>query len=256
MKSIAVLVTALLIADVAGAAVAGSDGTEMLIPIAGRTEGARGEMWNTELTLVNLTGDDHEVELTWLPQGGTSNPETVDVPMPPHTFRTIGDVAELFGTTGIGAVYIRALDPAAAIDAHARIWTDSPCVDWPGSLSQSVPAVLFSGWRNDSPAYVHGVRSGNAFRANYGIVNISNQPREFRVYVNSFRGRVEEIVTVPAGGIVQRPLPQPVSGPTSVYFEPLDDGGRWHGYASTIDNFSGSGWTIPAMQPRTDVVFD
>ena len=150
---------------------------------------------------------------------------------------------------------IKALDPNAALDAHARIWTDSRCAESPGSLSQSIPAVLFTGWRNASPAYVHGVRADQSFRTNYGIVNLAPEPRQFRVYVNGFRGRVEQIVTVPANGLLQRPIPQPASGPISVYFEPLQPGSRWHAYATTIDNFSASGWTIPAMQPRTDVEF-
>ena len=52
-----------------------------------------------------------------------------------------------------------------------------------------------------------------------------------------------------------RPVPQPVEGDLSIYFEPLPGAGAWHGYAASVDNRTGDGWTMVAIQPRTDVVY-
>ena len=88
-----------------------------------------------------------------------------------------------------------------------------------------------------------------------GIVNLEAQVRSFRVIVNSVGGKVEEIVTVPANGTIHRPVPQPVEGDLSIYFEPLTGTGRWHGYAASVDNRTGDGWTMVAIQPKVDIVY-
>ena len=242
-----------------------TDGSEMLIPVAGRAAGAGGELFLTDLTLVNLTGLQH-VRLTWLPAGGTATPLTRTIAMEAFTHRTIGDViANEFGTSGVGAIHIQAIDAqgqpttSAALDANARIWTETTCADLRGTVSQSVPAILLEGWRNGSPAYVHGVRHNAQFRTNYGIVNLGPQALTFRVLVNSQGGRQEETVTVPAFGTVHRPVPNGVSDALSIFIEPLvglgSPVGAWRAYASTTDNVSGSGWTVVAIQPRVDVQF-
>ena len=96
---------------------------------------------------------------------------------------------DLAGETGVGAIHIRG---EASMDAHARIYTETTCGAFPGTVNQSVPAVLLEGWRNGSPAYVHGARSNANIRTNYGIVNMGAQPRAFRVIVNSVGGKVED----------------------------------------------------------------
>ena len=252
-------------ADATPQAVTGTDGREMLIPVAGRVAGAGGELFQTDLTLVNLTGLQH-VRLTWLPAGGTATPLTRTIAMEAFTHRTISDVvATEFGTSGLGAILIEGVDaqgnamPAAALDANARIWTETTCANLRGTVSQSVPAVLLEGWRNDSPAYIHGVRHNTQFRTNYGIVNFGPHEQAFRVLVNSQGGREEEEVTVPAFGTVHRPVPPGVSDALSIFIEPLSGlgmpMGQWRAYASTTDNVSGSGWTVVAIQPRTDIQF-
>lgn len=235
------------------AAIGGSDATEMLIPIAGQAEGALGESFVTDLTLVNFVDTPQSVELTWLPLGGTDAPRKATVLIDGHKLRNLLNVVNgVFGTTGVGAIHIRGTGP---MDAHARIYTEINCSGLPGTVSQSVPAVLLVGWRNASPAYVHGARSNPNIRSNYGIVNLEGQARSFRVIVNSVGGKIEEIVMVPANGTVHRPVPQPVEGDLSIYFEPLTGTGRWHGYAASVDNRTGDGWTMVAIQPRSDIVY-
>ncbi|HEU4520478.1 MAG TPA: hypothetical protein VFT12_00650 [Thermoanaerobaculia bacterium] len=256
MKLLPLAVLALCITSSGSAAVTGTDGTEMLIPVAGHTPGARGELFVTDLTLVNLSPVDQSVEIVWLPAGGTADPRKETVLIEGYRHSTITDVVNsTFRTEGLGAILVRALNAGAAIDAHARIWTNTTCPGLTGTMSMGVPAVLFDGWRSSSPAYVHGVRYNENIRANYGIVNLDPVPRQFRVIVNSAGGKVEEVVTVPANGTLQKGVPQPVGGDLSVYFLPLGPINRWHAYAASVDNLTGSGWTIPAMQPRVDLVF-
>ena len=257
MKKVFFLAAALLVANAAVAAVISTDSAEMLIPVAGHVEGANGETFVTELTIVNLSRVSETVELVWLPHGGTPNPETETVVLDPLRFIVLEDVVnETFGETGLGALLIRATDGNAALDAHARIWHTRRFGIRSVEMSQAVPAVQLSGWRNGSPAYVHGAHAiWPRYRVNYGIVNLDSRPRQFRVILRSYLGPNEEIVTVPANGTLQRPVPDRAVGYLSIYFEPLEAGGRWHAYASSVSNEGGSGWTVPAMQPRVDVQY-
>lgn len=241
------------------------DGIELLIPVAGYAPGAAGELFSTDLTLVNLSRAKQSVRLTWLPGGGTASPVTRTINLEALAVQPLTHVLrQVFGRDGIGAILISAFDPAtpipAVLDANARIWTETICAGRTGTVSQSVPAIrLDNTWRDASPAYVHGVRQSPGFRTNYGIVNMSSRPLDFRVLVNSAGGRVEERVTVQPNGTVHRPVPAGVDGELSVFIEPLvpagGQSGSWRGYAATTDNQTGSGWTVVAMQPRTDVQF-
>ena len=142
---------------------------------------------------------------------------------------------------------------AALIDAHARIWTQQR--ETRGTLTQSVPGVLLEGWKEDTPAYVHGVRNDSLFRGNYGIVNLSPEPRQFLVIANGNHGKGQEVVTVPGYGVLHKGMPALAAGDLSIHFEPLGGSGRWHAYSSSVDNLSGSSWTVPAMQPRINLQY-
>jgi hypothetical protein len=258
----------ILVLSSAQAAVVPTDGAQMLIPVAGYTAGANGEFFTTDLSLVNLTRVTQRIRLTWLPLGGTDAPVTRSVTVDGFAVQPLVHVVrQVFATEGVGAILIDAFDPTtpvpAAIDAHARIWTESICSGVPGTVSQSVPALRLDGWRNTSPAYIHGVRQNPGFRTNYGIVNLHSQPLDFEVIVNSAAGRFTEQVTVPANGTIHRRVPGSPDGELSIYIEPVlapslppeNAFGPWRAYAATTDNASGSGWTVEAIQPRNDIQF-
>jgi len=254
-----------LAASPSPAAISSSDGWDLLIPVAGRTDGFGGELFLTDLTLVNFGGPESQlVEVTWIPQGGTAVPFSDILTLGGYAAYNAEDViGTLFETTGVGAIRIRSVDAmgandtGATIDAFARIWTETTCAGSAGTVSQSVPAVVLSDWRSGSGAYVHGARSDAQFRTNYGIVNLSDAPLTFRVLANTMTGRVEETVVVPAMGTVHRPVPTGAEGDLSLFFEPIGvpEGALWSAYGSTVDNQTGSGWTMVAVQPRVDVVF-
>jgi hypothetical protein len=115
--------------------------------------------------------------------------------------------------------------------------------------------MTLHGWRNDSPAYIHGTRRTSQSRTNYGIVNLDlEQARRFRVVVNAGLGRFEETIELGPFSMTQRPVTSGY-GDLSIYVEPLGGGGPWRAYGTSTDNYSGSTWIVPAMQPRQDVVF-
>ncbi|MGH9457701.1 MAG: hypothetical protein ACRD2J_08695 [Thermoanaerobaculia bacterium] len=275
MKTIPVFALSLLLTlplvaqPVTPAAFTGSDGADLLIPIAGRTPGARGELFVTDVTLVNFGPETQRLELTWNPQGGTSMPQVEFLDLGARIAFTAEDIVGVFfGTMGVGAIRIRAIDATgnadmnAQIDAHARVWTRTTCTDLAGTVSQSVPAVRLGEWRQCSGAYMHGARQNGQFRSNYGIVNPSPFADSFRVIVSSETGRFEEVVTVPPFGTVHRPVPAGAGGELSIFVEapstchvaPIEM--NWRTYATTVDNQSGSGWTMVGIQPRMDVAVE
>lgn len=260
------LIPLLLVPSAASAATVGGDAADLLIPVAGRVEGFGGTLFMTDVTLVNFSSETQLVALTWLPQGGTASPRTVTVELPPYGTETIEDlVATSFETTGVGAIRVRGVDPAggfdaaAEIDAFARIFTATTCAGATGTVSQSLPAVAFDeSWRTGSGAYAHGVRQSAQYRTNYGIVNPTAEPMVFDVVVSTANGRFQETVTVPAFGMVHRPAPIAANGELSIYADPVDADASslWRMYASTVDNRTGSGWTVVGLQPRADPVFE
>lgn len=252
------LTTASFAADVIPNAAIEQDSFQFLIPVAGNVAGANGEHFRTNLTIVNYRGTEQVVDLTWIPQSGA--PMSKRLTLPYLTNLTFADIVGAhIGATGLGAIVVTAVlptgaaDPAGIIDGYARIWT--PNRQGTGEISSSIGAMTLHGWRNDSPAYVHGTRRTSQFRTSYGIVNLDlERTRSFRVIVNSGLGRYEETVELGPFSMAQRPV-SGVYGDLSIYVEPLGAGGPWHAYGTSTDNQSRSSWIVPAMQPRQDIVF-
>lgn len=252
------LVAAALAAQVAPTATIEQDAAQFLIPVAGNVAGANGEHFRTNLTIVNFRGIDQLVDVTFVPQAGPPVSTRLTIPyLSNHTFADV--VGTKLDTAGLGALVVTAInpdgtfDPEAVLDGNARIWT--PNASGFGEISAQVPALTLHGWRNDSPAYVHGTRLTSQFRTSYGIVNLDlSRARTFRVIVNSGLGKYEETVEVGPFSMTQRPIAD-VYGNLSIYIEPAGSGGPWRAYATSTDNESRSFWVVPAMQPSRDVVF-
>ncbi|HVR42245.1 MAG TPA: hypothetical protein VMS56_02270 [Thermoanaerobaculia bacterium] len=254
--------TLAIAADVAPTAAMQADAAQFLVPVAGNVRGAGGEHFLTDLTVVNFRGVDQLVKLEWIPAGAPAAVETTLV-VPFLSYLTWSDVVGTqLHTEGLGAILVTAVDasgdPDAAgeIDGYARIWTAVSCEGIPGTVSQSLAPMLLGGWRDESPAYVHGVRHTSEFRTNWGVVNLDRtEARRFQVIVNSGTGKVERTIELEPFTMLQQPVPLGPYGDLSIYVEPLEPAGRWTAYASSVDNHTGSGWVVPAVQPRTDIVF-
>lgn len=248
------------------AAIPQTDAPRFLVPVAGNVTGAGGVQFLTDLTITNFSNEDQLVKLEWLPFQGQA-PASTTLTIPYLSYMTFTDVVgEKLDAAGLGSIVVTAVDdsgaadPEGRIDGFARIWNRMACAEAPGSVSQSLPAVSLEGWRDESPAYVHGVRQTSQYRTNVGIVNLdSTSSQRFRVIVNSALGKVEWTVELAPMTMVQQPVPQGPYGDLSVYVEPIADplGGPrpWRAWGSSVDNASGSGWTVAAVQPRQDIVF-
>lgn len=253
------LVAAALTAQVTPNASVERDAAQFLIPVAGSVAGANGERFRTNLTIVNYEGTDQLVEVTFVPQSGA--PVSKRLTIPYLTNLTFADiVGDHLGATGLGALVVTALnddgtfDGQASLDGNARIWTPQTRGAG-GDISSFVGAMDLHGWRNDSPAYIHGTRRTTQFRTSYGIVNLDlASSRRFRVIVNSGLGRYEETVELAPFSMTQRPVGGGY-GDLSIYVEPQGAGGPWRAYGTSTDNATRSSWVVPAMQPARDIVF-
>lgn len=234
--------------------------SRFLVPVAGTVRGGGGLEYRTDLTVVNFDNTSQLVRFEWIPQTGGS-PSDVILTVGNLGFTTFEDIV---GTRllreGVGAILVTAInddlndDNAARLDGHARIRASAQ--GSPATLSLGVPPMALQNWRNGSPAYVHGVRSGDRYRVNVGIVNFDRvRESSFHVLVRSALGRATREVTLAPFTMTQLSFPDAPFGDLSVYIEPRPGAGDWRAYATATDNMSQSGWYVPATQPSTDLVF-
>lgn len=231
-----------------------------LVPVAGSVRGGGNLDYRTDLTLVNFDREAQDVRIEWIPQAGDTTSSAV-LPLGFLGFGTFEDiVAQRLNRSGIGAVLVTAIhadgtvDGTARLDAHARIRA-TPASGSAGTLSLGVPPMLLGGWRNGSPAYIHGVRS-NGYRINVGVVNFDRAvTSRFRVLVRGALGSADREIELPPFTMTQYAVTNAPFGDLSIYIEPRSGAGGWRAYATATDNLTQSGWYVPAMQPRVDIVF-
>lgn len=242
----------------------------LVFPAAGTVRGGGGTFFRSDVTLVSMMDEPHDVVAIWLPRGGGANP-AVRITLPANDEEylpvTIEDfVGTVFGLENVlGSVLVYAANPDGSpdefsfIDGYSRIWTSQPppparpdCTGL-GSVSQDFPPVRFADSISDFFAFAWGLRQDAAFRTNAGVVNLdAENPRSFTIRAEGSTGaRWETDVTVPPLAMVQVPLPVGEDfGHVYVAFEPFDEEDyAWSGYASTVDNGTGDGWVSHAKQP-------
>lgn len=237
----------------------------VLIPVAGDVPGAFGTQFQTDVTVANRTGSTVRVAFFWLPQGRSGS-----ITVPVHTMelaptsttffpRFVSDTLE---QTGLGAFIARAVNDDGStnqngrIDVYARIWTPTPT--GVGTYSQGVYGTTLTGPGTDDlqpiPAWVYGLRQDAGFRTNYGIVNLSAEPRTFTVTATGETGaRFTRDITIPGASMIHEPLPPTQSfGPLTLemvihYVIPPAVSLPWAGFASSVDNFTGDAWYSKAQ---------
>lgn len=225
----------------------------LVFPIAGNVAGGFNTFYRTEITLINYLDTPQNIAVGWLALGqDNTDTELQDFRLDAGEWVSHPDfVGSVLNKTGLGAILIiaynseGAIDEDAEIDGTSRIYTQSSAG---GSSSQSFPSVnpidSFDAWT----AVALGLRHGNGFRTNAGILNLDTVPHTWKV----FGGDGGELtINVPALSVVQAPVP--ADFPTSqgfliLGFEPEADGFAWSAYASSNDNVSGDGWVSRATQ--------
>ncbi len=235
----------------------------LVIPAAGSVAGGGGALFfRSDVTLVNYASTPQLVLAGLWPQGG-SNPNFStykSITLPPQQFVTFQDfVGNTLGLSGLGTVILipfrgNDLDFNAAFDGFSRIYTKQPGST--GTVSQPFDAVDPDGF---SAALIEqsialGLRQDASYRTNFGIVNVDDTDRTFKVTFVGERLTTTTTVTVKGFGMVQRSIPDGDYGAVQILYELLDppsDFLTFVGYASSTDNVTGDGWVSLASAGLT-----
>ena len=140
----------------------------LLIPIAGRTAGALGSQWKTDLILTNAArnGEPQTVEVYLMVNGYLEHP--IVTVLNPRQTAVLGDVIrDAFGKEkASGMILIAVRDPNAKLTARARIYNTG---SGRGQYGQTVPAMPITKLAKES--YLPGLSGINGNRTNVGITN-------------------------------------------------------------------------------------
>lgn len=225
------------------------------IPVAGSAQGANGTFFRSDISVTNVRNVDQRVQLYWLPQGATgpATPlQTYDVPAG-RGFSSEDFVDRLLNRNGLGAIEVVGVTSTGAFDALARlhvtsrIWTPRPD-GGEGTMSQTLPTVVAGASATANVKLITGVRRGNQYRLNVGVMNPAATTQRFRVEVSIVGPAGVEVETfefeVKSRSIEQVLVPADTTGVAFVEIEDLGGGaGDWLTWASSIDNQSGDAWS-------------
>lgn len=242
------VVAALALLSAPSIAAAAFAATECVLPSVGRGPGKQGSEWYTRIWAHNPGAADAVVRISFL-RRDQSNPEPLEVQVA-IAARTVGifndPIAELFGTTGFGALRFVSDQPLVVV---ARIFSQ-PAEGVPFSVGQAFSAVpaafavgvgeytsILGGWQTypEDDSY---------YRYNYGFVETAGGTATVEIRVFSYTGaeRVREILTLSPYEVRQWNISQllPDQNAWAVYFEVevLDGDGRVIAFGSLIANQS------------------
>lgn len=236
---------------------AASNATDAVFPIVGRAPGANNTFYRTDISLLNLSGEDTSVVLEYYPSGaaGSSAPTRItSVQLDDGQQRNlIGDeVQQLLGLGDeLGAIRIIA---PRNITAVARIYNDQRAADG-GTFSQFVPAQ--GGTQNRAsgalPMLVNATGAiASSYRTNIGWFNSGGSAVTVTWMAHGANGDMlaSSTRTVAAHAQEQVPLSAlfPALGSTeNLYVTFTTSGGPLYVYASVVDNKNGDAIFIPAQ---------
>lgn len=166
MKITALLVALLLLAP--GASALDLAGRDLFIPIAGRTPGAGGTFWQTDLVITNLSSEYGQlpVRVEFHSEGRT---EFFELAVPYESSVVVEDFlrTKLGREQGLGTLRITSTTPDAQLATHAVVSNQ-------GEYGQSVPGMPLAALKARS--VVSGLRVLNGYRSNVGIANPHDEP--------------------------------------------------------------------------------
>jgi hypothetical protein len=238
----------------------------LFFPSAGSLPGAGGLFFRSDVTLVNYGPAPRTVLVAFWP-AGTSNPPTATaganskiITLPANqSTRFIDVVASVLNLQGVGSLLVIPVagsnfDGSGAIDGFSRIYTKQPGSN--GTVSQPFDAVdpdTFSAPLVDE-AVALGLRQDADFRTNFGIVNVDDKDRIFKVTFIGEKLTTSTTVTVKGFGMIQQGIPAGDYGALQIVYQVTNAGSdfvTWVGYASSTDNISGDGWVSLASADLT-----
>jgi hypothetical protein len=218
-------------------------GAEMWVAAAVHADGVGGTVWRTDLVLSSIENTYTDLQLTFLPAAGGSPIERHLIVPRDETVRYEDVVAQLFETTGGGAIQI--VVSRGYLGASSRTFT----VTSQGSFGQSIPAVTEErALTTNHVGALVGLHQGNGFRTNLGFANLGDDAVDVEVHALAVDGSIlgQRSWTVNGAGWYQanRPLPAGTATATVVSHTA---GARYLAYASVVDDRSGDPTYIAAV---------
>ena len=142
-------------------------GSELMIPVVGRSNGENGTFWRSDVTIFNPTGGRSFYSLRY-------NGATKSLFLDSRATTTLADVVTQmgFGSGSSGAVTITWSGPGPIVTS--RTYTS---VENGGTFGQSIDPV--ASFRNEM--YVTGLRADTSFRSNIGFLNGGSEQETFIV---------------------------------------------------------------------------
>src|ERR1700682_3922538 len=169
-------------------AVAGFTANEVYVPAIGKVEGAGGSSFDSTLYVTNPTSETAQVEISFLPPGGSLAPATFTDSIPSGLTRVYPHVASsLFGLkSGIGAARVRS---SQKLLVTARVYEQSAVQSESGSKGLSFSGVPTEfGIRKGEAADLQGLRQTDDYRYNVFFVETTGNSVAFDVSVRSPSG--------------------------------------------------------------------
>jgi hypothetical protein len=236
-----------------------NDAYEVVIPAAGKVEGANGTFFRSDVTLVNPLNRTLIISARWIPQPNKA-PDVRNITLQAKEVKRYDDFVEnIFREEGLGAVVLTAVTSDGGPDTSARFYVSSriytPQLATGGSTSQSFPAVPMSSIDTTS-ATLFGLGAedpGSHFRVNVGIVNLdSTRTQTFVISVPQSVGTpLTYNVTLPPRTMQQ--VNNVIREGSQRYVRILNQtesdsrSGKWIAYSSTVESTTGDAWSELAI---------
>ena len=220
-----------------------------IFPVVGSVHGANNTYYRSETTIINNRSVPQMVEMFYFAQGisNCTRPSEI-VTLPAQSWSAWDDILQnVFGETGIGSLIVQAIDgngnfdPTADIDGTSRIWTPSPSGE--GTLSQTFPAASFNQSNGQTPLSAYGLRDGEGFYTNMGVLNYANTPRTFTAVVNGLVSSTQFDFSVNDCSFEQFRIPDGDYGIMQLQVTAHDSMGQWYGYGSSVDQVTANNWS-------------
>ncbi|MHB0971564.1 MAG: PKD domain-containing protein [Thermoanaerobaculia bacterium] len=213
-----------------------------LLSVVGRTPGAGGTLWRTDVTLLNPSASASQVRLR-IP--GTAFQQ--DLTLDGNESRVLRDVALQLGAEAMtGALEIESVSPPVVTARTYTVLSDG------GTLGQSIDVV--SSTAANARSHLAGLRHDEGVRANIGLVERSGTPNAIHLELRDRMGSLvaETDIHLPANTQWQARLTEifpaiditSLAGPLRLDMQSAA-GVPFVAYASLVDNRSGDPLFIP-----------
>ena len=224
----------------ATALVADTGAGNLLIPIAGRTAGAYGTQWQTDLVVTNLRPTPASVSVTFYPTTGRTNSSFTTLPISGYGTIHLKDViGTSLLTDGIGFLRVNSATPDARLIARAYIYNRGNAS---GEYGQGIQAVPVDSLEREH--VIGGLSPAAGTRTNVGFANPWPIEASLIVEMRDATGQLLNTIypRVPAHQVLQINDifgAMSVTAPGAVSLRVTSAGSYVYPYASVVRNDTG-----------------